>query len=118
MGKRLTYYLRFLEEKSHADLSQEERILLKENLLYHIRIFQHERLVHLIVTVTFALLATLSILCSLFYQGILLDGAVILLLLLTIPYIWHYFVLENGVQKLYAYFDKIQEQIIAFRKSE
>lgn len=70
-------------------------------------IFQHERLIHLIVTVLFAILAVISILASLLIQ----EWAVLLLCLmffvLLIPYIRHYYILENGVQKLYEYYDQI-----------
>lgn len=58
------------------------------------RIFQHERLIHLIVTVLFAILAVISILASLLIR----EWAVLLLCLmffvLLIPYIRHYYILE------------------------
>ena len=33
----------------------------------------------------------------------------VLLLILLIPYIRHYYILENGVQKLYTYYDRLTE---------
>ena len=107
MGKRLRDYLRYLDKQMLQDLSPEERIRLREDLLVQIGFFQHERLIHLLVTMTFALLSTLSILSSLFYASILLGVVILLLLFLTVSYVVHYYVLENGVQKLYLFFDKI-----------
>ena len=84
---------------------------LKEEYFRKISFFQHERLIHLIVTVTFAILGMISFGIFLFVgekiNGILLG----LLLVLLIPYIFHYYALENGVQRMYAQYDKILERI-------
>lgn len=107
MGKRLRNYLRYLDGQMQQSLSPEEKTRLREDLLIQIGFFQHERLIHLLVTMTFALLSTLSILSSLFYASILLGVVILLLLFLTVSYVVHYYFLENGVQKLYLFFDKI-----------
>ncbi|MBP5493268.1 MAG: hypothetical protein J6Y08_10545 [Clostridiales bacterium] len=69
--------------------------------------FQHERLIHLIVTVLFALAMIMVfgifILSGAFYLLPLLGLIVVLL----IPYIVHYFHLENGVQRLYDLIDEM-----------
>lgn len=81
----------------------------KEELLVQIGFFQHERLIHLIVTVLFALMTVLVFLFAMteftLWTGVLL----LLLLVLLIPYIRHYYLLENGTQKLYQYYDKLEE---------
>lgn len=92
-------------EKKYTD---EDRKELVEEMLTQIGFFQHERLIHLIVTVTFAILAIMSILATLAIEQpalLLLD---LLLVVLLFPYIRHYYILENGVQKLYRYYDKIR----------
>jgi len=87
-------------EKNHTDEDMQE-------LLVHIRFFQHERLVHLIVTIAVAVsliaiaLFIIALRCSLML--FILD---MLLLILLVPYILHYYFLENGVQKLYAVYDR------------
>lgn len=79
--------------------------------------FQHERLIHLLVTFFFGLLFFGSIVTELFLINLgnnliflslsfLVVGVILLILLVF--YIWHYFVLENGVQKLY----KLQKEIM------
>ena len=81
----------------------------KAELLIQIGFFQHERLIHLIVTVLFALMTILAFLLTVTafspWNGVLL----LLLLVLLIPYIKHYWLLENGTQKLYEYYDKLEE---------
>jgi len=92
------------EESLKARLEKE-----KEELLIQIGFFQHERLIHLIVTVLFALMTILVFLLAVtnfeLWTGVLL----LLLLVLLIPYIKHYYLLENGTQKLYQYYDKLEE---------
>lgn len=82
-----------------------ERIL--KSHLEQIAFFQHERLIHLIVT---ALVAVLMVMCI----GIaIIAGQPSLFLLalplfiLLVPYLWHYYLLENEVQKMYGQYDRI-----------
>lgn len=69
--------------------------------------FQHERLIHLIVTVLFALLEVISMYAFImtFNKGI---GILCLMfMVLLIPYIMHYYFLENSVQKMYVMRDQL-----------
>jgi hypothetical protein len=76
-----------------------------------ISFFQHERLIHLMVTLAFAAfllfeIFSLFILPSSFlYAGILL---VLIFFGLTIGYIMHYYFLENSVQQMYHMRDEIR----------
>jgi len=74
-------------------------------LLTHIRFFQHERLIHLIVTITVAMALIIISLFTITNPSVMLFILDLLLLVLLIPYIMHYYFLENGVQKLYAIYD-------------
>ena len=107
MEKRLLQYLQVMKEVKADALSEEERLKLAEKMLVQIQFFQHERLIHLIVTVTFAILTVLSIFAFLALEQIGLLALCILLLVLLVPYIRHYYILENGVQKLYTYYDEL-----------
>ena len=108
MEKRLKRYLAGLEQQQMSpDFTDAKRQAVLADLLIQINFFQHERLIHLLVTLTFAILAfvvliALTISGNVWYAGILFLNACLL-----IPYIRHYFVLENGVQKLYKYYDKL-----------
>ena len=109
MEKRLKNYLKYMKEQLQLTLSEESKKRIREDLLLQIGFFQHERLIHLIVTVTFALLTILTLFTCLFYQSIGIYLLMLLLLVLLLPYIKHYYILENGVQKLYRYYDELSK---------
>lgn len=108
MGKRLKNYLSYMKEQTKRDLTPDEKGRLKDDLLIQIGFFSHERLIHLIVTITFALLTFAALYISLVYESLGNYLLLALLLVLLIPYIRHYYILENGVQKLYQYYDKLR----------
>jgi hypothetical protein len=73
--------------------------------------FQHERLIHLIVTMTIGLSLVIFSGFILAFQLVILLVPLALLFLLFIPYIFHYYQLENGVQKLYKLTELIEEKL-------
>lgn len=82
-----------------------------EEHLQQIAFFQHERLVHLIVTMTFALLTLLSFGIALLAEAPFVLTLTAALIVLLIPYIFHYYLLENEVQRMYAQYDQILKLI-------
>ena len=112
MEQRILQYRKFMDEEllrlsKEQNVTEEEISWIKKEHLVQISLFQHERLVHLIVTVTFALLEMLAILLTVVSGElfpILLSGA---LLILLIPYVRHYYILENEVQKMYGQYDAL-----------
>ena len=119
MKKRIINYLLSIETKldyyeksdnyTESDINKDI-----ERHLIQISMFQHERLIHLIVTVLFALLTIISILYNITNMNLTIFILTILLLILLIPYIKHYYLLENSVQKMYAQYDRFLE----FKDSE
>ena len=79
-----------------------------EEHLVQVGFFQHERLIHLIVTVTFALLEMLAIVLSVISDSLFTLLLPIVILILLIPYIRHYYILENKVQKMYVQYDRMR----------
>ncbi len=108
MEKRILNYRKYIDELLQQEDVDWEK-LIKEHLI-QISFFQHERLIHLIVTVTFALLEVIAVaLCVLaFSPGVGMLALAILILL--IPYIRHYYILENEVQEMYFQYDKMVEK--------
>lgn len=92
------------EEQAMQEMVQDK---LKEHLV-QVGFFQHERLIHLIVTVTFALLEMLAIVLSVISDSLFTLLLPIVILILLIPYIRHYYILENEVQKMYAQYDRMR----------
>jgi len=125
MEKRLLDYMAYLkavsEKAEKGGFTDKELEVLRQQALLQIAFFQHERLIHLIVTMTFALM-TMITLAGICITGYLpLTALMILLLVLLIPYIRHYYILENGTQTLYRYYDCLEinrtpESLEAFKQ--
>ena len=81
------------EEQTMQEMVQDK---LKEHLV-QVGFFQHERLIHLIVTVTFALLEMLAIVLSVISDSFFTLVLPVVILILLVPYIRHYYILENEV---------------------
>ena len=105
MKERILNYV----QETDKIIENSEKIT-KEKLDYHliqIKQFQHERLIHLIVTVFVGIIAILFLLFGLLEENIGLLIAFLGLICLFIPYILHYYLLENNVQKMYYQYDKL-----------
>lgn len=108
MLKKLEDYANYLEHRvaQGAALSSEELLSVR----VHIGFFQHERLVHELVMILFSLLTVGGFLFFVAMPEILVLVLDILFLGLLIPYIRHYYGLENGVQKLYSLYSRLEEK--------
>lgn len=91
-----------IEGKSFSQL-----VIIRDELYIKIKFLQHERLIHLLVTMLMAILLFISVAAYILDGGLILLPLIILLLCLVIPYIMHYYFLENTCQKLYAIYDEI-----------
>ena len=69
--------------------------------LTQVQAFQHERLIHLIVTLFFAFLLLASFVGTMVFSQWPFFVLDVLILITLLFYIKHYFFLENNVQKLY-----------------
>ena len=106
MLKKLEDYIHYLEERAGQDrpLSSEELLSVR----VHIGFFQHERLVHELVMILFAILTVGGFLFFVALPEYLVLALDVLFLGLLIPYIRHYYGLENGVQKLYSLYSRLE----------
>lgn len=108
MKKYFSEYINSLIKLLENDLYDTEYLMqIKKELLIKIEFMQHERLVHLLVTILFAVVMFLTLI--IFFQSELFAFLIITLLclILLIFYIAHYFFLENGVQQLYRLYDRL-----------
>ncbi|MGN0376887.1 MAG: hypothetical protein ACI4ED_04555 [Suilimivivens sp.] len=88
-----------------------------EEHLIQISFFQHERLIHLIVTVAVAILTLMSagiFIMTLYVPVVLLF---VLFLVLLVPYIMHYYTLENEVQRMYVQYDRMMKLALNIKDS-
>ena len=115
MEKRILSYRKYVDELLLQEDADWEKV--KAEHLVQISFFQHERLVHLIVTVLFALLTVFAVGMSFLIMAFEREGALswllvaAVLMVLLIPYIRHYYILENEVQKMYRQYDSIVKKL-------
>lgn len=110
MKERLQNYITDIEQVVEKEFTSKERETLIQELLIQIGFFQHERLIHLLVTIFVGLLLLGCLLFTIFLPnlGTLILGTIFFIL--EVPYIFHYFRLENGVQYLYQLYDRLKSK--------
>lgn len=106
MLKKMDDYLTFLMTLLAAGKPLTEREL--HSVQIHIAFFQHERLTHELVMILFAMLSVGGILFFSVYPEIPVFCLDVLFFALLVPYIKHYYGLENRVQHLYDVYDQLE----------
>ena len=109
MKKYFLEYIAFLDA-SLADESTDLARLMKIHK-EKTRYFQHERFVHLFVMILFALVTVACFFIIVLTEKLILVPLAVLFMCLLIPYISHYYFLENKTQLLYKYYDRISEKL-------
>ncbi len=97
------------EEMKNAPVEKTSEVLAEFEK--KIEYFQHERLIHLLVTLAFATWLLFEIYCLFVLPAEFLIAGILLVLIffgLTIGYVMHYYFLENSVQKMYHMRDEIR----------
>ncbi len=79
--------------------------IINEHLI-KIQFFQHERLIHLLVTLFYCVFMLIFMGLGVIFIGFFIIGLILLIFVLC--YIVHYFHLENGVQYLYKQYDMLK----------
>lgn len=117
MYRQLTKHRNYIQTKLADKLTKEEQKRLYKYHIHRVRDFQHERLIHLLVTFFFAglmigaFVAWLMLPFSQLFWP--LTALVAILFILEIAYIRHYYQLENGVQSLYVLTEKLGKNYAA-----
>lgn len=101
MRKYILEYLKFLEDKDN--FTKQDVLILKDKINY----FNHERLIHLLVTLFFGIFTLFFLVLGMISYIFLIAFAMCLIFLIF--YIRHYFFLESAVHYLYKAYDKLIE---------
>ncbi len=107
----MTAYLKkYMEEIQHrleeyADLAELEEIFQEHK--DKISFMQHERIVHFLVTMMFAIVLAIFVCAFLITENPALMLLVVIIMVLLGFYIKHYYFLENTVQEMYRIYDKM-----------
>lgn len=111
MYKYLQNQIKNIENLLSAKQKAPDLIQIQKEHRIRIQYLQHERLIHLLITLFFGacfLITSLFLLIIQILPLLLIDG---IFLIMTLAYIFHYFHLENGVQKLYRLDDEIGKKV-------
>lgn len=110
MGDRIKRYLAYVDKLLEEDSKEADWEAEMKKHLVQIAFFAHERLIHLIVTVLFAILTVLAFLYTIDNFSLAMLLLIFALMCLMIPYIRHYYLLENSVQYMYEQYDQMQQK--------
>ena len=107
MTKYLKDYIEYIEKRlNQCGCSSQINDILREHT-DKIAFMQHERIVHFLVTMMFALILVMFIIGFLITEQIMLSLLIVMILALLAAYIKHYYFLENTVQEMYRIYDRI-----------
>ena len=109
MKETMAFVRKYIDEEMQSAPEDRTRKVLAE-FEKKISFFQHERLIHLIVTFFFALFLLMEIyaLFTLPFSYAPVCGVlVVLFFVLVVAYVFHYYFLENSVQQMYKTRDEI-----------
>lgn len=109
MKKRILAYLEYIDDLIESDDCDWEQEVKKH--LVQIAFFAHERQVHLIVMALFAIAEIICILYVHFTSSLTILALAFAILVLLVPYIMHYYLLENSVQRMYSQYDTMMNKI-------
>ncbi len=110
MTKQIKEYLSYIRLFMSQEHSNEEFCAERSMLLKRIEFYQHERLIHLLVTLGFAIFFLLSLLMYMMNPSLPILLLAVLFLILLVPYIKHYYFLENSVQELYIIYYRMERK--------
>ncbi len=102
MREYLQNYINEIDKKIKMKQIEKQDL---ENHQIKIKFFQHERLIHLLVTLFYGLFLLISTIISIKTPLFLIILYIILVILIF--YVRHYFFLENKVQYLYKQYDEM-----------
>lgn len=108
MAKRIKRYIAYVDallERDDIDVKKE-----MDRHLVQIGFFMHERLIHLIVLALFAVLTVITCIAFVVTANISLLILALAFMVLLVPYIKHYHLLENSVQYMYEQYDRMLEK--------
>ena len=105
--KKIVNYVKEVEELTEKKIIWNKE-QVKKDILINIKFYQHERLIHLIVTAFVGIVAITFFSLGIAYQNMSLIILFICMLTLFIPYIFYYYTMEYNVQKLYDLYFKIK----------
>ncbi len=119
MTQYLKEYMEYVEKRLRECGDAETLADILNEHKDKIAFMQHERLVHFLVTMMFAIILVLFIGIELITDGgVMMLLLIIIIIVLVAAYIKHYYFLENTVQQMYRIYDRILKKQREFAMGE
>lgn len=108
MKKSINEYINYIEDKLNSKKIDKS---IYEDLLIKISFYQQERLIHFLVTMLVSIITIILLVTSMIIDNIFIIILLLIFICLLIPYLFHYYFLENKVQYLYKLYDLVKDRI-------
>lgn len=118
MKKQIQEYVKYVKMLLTEDAPGTDWEEVSKQHLIKIEFYQHERLIHLIVTALFAVMEVICVATLLATANLWALALMVMILILLVPYVGHYYFLENSVQELYLIHDVIRSRLGQVKKDE
>lgn len=106
----MRYYMKAYEKFLNDFLKSpdpEQLSRIRCETLTQIGFMQHERLVHFLVCILVGLAFFIALGIALYFGRAALYLLALILLGLLVPYLWHYYFLENTTQRIYVLYNAL-----------
>lgn len=106
----MRYYMKAYEKFLNDFLKSpdpEQLSRIRRETLTQIGFMQHERLVHFLVCILVGLAFFIALGIALYFGRAALYLLALILLGLLVPYLWHYYFLENTTQRIYVLYNAL-----------
>lgn len=102
----MTAYEQFLKDFLQNP-KDDEIARIRQETLTQLGFMQHERLVHFLVCILVGLAFFVGLGLALYFRTVGLFLLDLILLGLLVPYLWHYYFLENTTQRIYVLYNRL-----------
>ncbi|MGE5397724.1 MAG: hypothetical protein ACM3MK_09365 [Chitinophagales bacterium] len=111
MWQKIKNHIEWLQNLERQDLPHDELRLVMGQIIEIRKYFQHERLIHLLVTLGFAIVVLFVFYMFITQNGVLYAILLLILALLEAAYVVHYYRLENGVQQIWEIEKRLNDRL-------
>lgn len=115
MGKRIQKYVEFVKAFNINGCSREEAVKMRDEMMEQMNIFLKERLIYLLMIIAIAVLTMMCYICVQVSDSTVFMLLAMILIILLLPLIRLYFVIDGGIQTIYEYYDRIAEKAAGMR---
>ncbi len=115
MGKRIQTYVEFIKAFDINGCSKEEAYRMRDEMTEQMDLFIRERLNHLLLIIAIAVLTMMCYICVQVSNSTVFMILAMILIMLLIPLIRVYFIMDSSLQTIYEYYDRITAKAAGMR---